>query len=156
MLRLGLIVALVSLVADQVSKWWLLGVMERAGGPIEVLPMFNLVMVWNPGISFGMFQSGSVWAPWILSAVAMVLVFVLLRWLARAETKLLAVAFGLVIGGAVGNVIDRMVWGKVADFFDVHVAGWHWPAFNIADATIFVGAVIIVLDGLFASRGRDT
>jgi len=156
MLRLGLIVALVSLVVDQVSKWWLLDVMEKAGGPIEVLPMFNLVMVWNPGISFGMFQSGSDWAPLILSALAMVLVIVLIRWLAKAETKLLAVAFGLVIGGAVGNVIDRLVWGKVADFFDVHVAGWHWPAFNIADSTIFIGAVIIVLDGLFASRGRDT
>jgi signal peptidase II len=156
MMRYGLIIALISAVVDQASKWWLMGVLERAGGPIEVLPVFNLVMVWNPGVSFGMFQSGSIWAPWALSAVAMVIVVVLVRWLAKAENRFVAAGLGLVIGGAVGNVIDRMVWGRVADFFDVHVDTWHWPAFNIADSVIVIGAAILVLDGLFASRGRDT
>jgi len=156
MLRYGLVIAVISTAIDQASKWWLMSVLEKAGGPIELLPVFNLVMVWNPGVSFGMFQSGSVWAPWILSALAMVIVVVLVRWLAKAETRFIAGGLGLVIGGAIGNVIDRMVWGKVADFFDVHIDAWHWPAFNIADAAIVVGAAILVLDGLFASRGQDT
>jgi signal peptidase II len=156
MLRYGLIIALVTTALDQASKWWLLDVMEKAGGPIELLPVFNLVMVWNPGVSFGMFQTGSAWAPWILSALALVIVLVLMRWLAKAENRFIAAGLGLVIGGAIGNVIDRMVWGKVADFFDFHIDAWHWPAFNIADAAIVVGAAILILDGLFASRGRDT
>ena len=156
MLRFGLIIAVVCVAIDQASKWWLMDLLDKAGGPIEVLPFFNLVMVWNPGVSFGMFQSGSPWAPWILSGLAMVIVVVLARWLAQAEHKFVATGLGLVIGGAIGNVIDRMVWGRVADFFDVHVNAWHWPAFNIADAVIVIGAVIMVLDGLFATRGRDT
>jgi signal peptidase II len=156
MLRYGLVFAVVSAALDQASKWWLMDVLEKAGGPIELLPIFNLVMVWNPGVSFGMFQSGTPWAPWALSALALVIVFVLVRWLRKAETRLVAAGLGLVIGGAVGNVIDRMVWGKVADFFDVHIDTWHWPAFNIADSVIVIGAAILVLDGLFASRGRDT
>ena len=156
MLRYGLVIAAVCTALDQASKWWLMGVLERAGGPIELLPFFNLVMVWNPGVSFGMFQSGSAWAPWILSALALVIVFVLVRWLGKAETRFIAAGLGLVIGGALGNVIDRMVWGKVADFFDVYIDTWHWPAFNIADAAIVIGAAILLLDGLFASRGRDT
>jgi len=155
MLRYGLVIAAVCTALDQASKW-LMGVLERAGGPIELLPFFNLVMVWNPGVSFGMFQSGSAWAPWILSALALVIVFVLVRWLAKAETRFIAAGLGFVIGGALGNVIDRMVWGKVADFFDVYIDTWHWPAFNIADAAIVIGAAILLLDGLFASRGRDT
>ena len=152
----GLLLALGILIGDQASKWWLMGVLERAGGPIELLPFFNLVMVWNPGVSFGMFQSGNAWAPWILSALALVIVFVLVRWLGKAETRFIAAGLGLVIGGALGNVIDRMVWGKVADFFDVYIDTWPWPAFNIADAAIVIGAAILLLDGLFASRGRDT
>ena len=131
MLRYGLVIAAVCTALDQASKWWLMGVLERAGGPIELLPFFNLVMVWNPGVSFGMFQSGNAWAPWILSALALVIVFVLVRWLGKAETRFIAAGLGLVIGGALGNVIDRMVWGKVADFFDVYIDTWHWPAFNI-------------------------
>jgi signal peptidase II len=91
-----------------------------------------------------------------LSALALVIVFVLVRWLGKAETRFIAAGLGLVIGGALGNVIDRMVWGKVADFFDVYIDTWHWPAFNIADAAIVIGAAILLLDGLFASRGRDT
>lgn len=156
MLRHGLIIAGLTTVLDQASKWWLMDLLEKAGGPIDLLPVFRLVMVWNPGISFGMFQSATVWAPWALSGLALVIVLVLVRWLVRAETGFVATALGLVIGGAVGNVIDRMVWGKVADFFDFYVGTWHWPAFNIADAAIVIGAAILVLDGLFASRGRDT
>ena len=156
MLRYGLVYAVATLVVDQASKWWLMDVLAEAGRPIELLPVFNLVMVWNPGVSFGMFQSGSAWAPWILSALAMVIVLILMRWLAKAETRFIAAGLGFVIGGAVGNVVDRMVWGKVADFFDFHVGSWHWPAFNIADTAIVIGAAILILDGLFASRGRGT
>ncbi len=156
MLRYGLVVAAVACGLDRASKWWLMDLMADAGGRLEVLPFFNLVMVWNPGVSFGMFQTGSAWAPWLLSGVALIIIAILLRWLIKTENKWEAGALGLVIGGAFGNVIDRLVWGRVADFFDAHVAGWHWPAFNIADAAIVVGAAILVFDGLFAGRGRDT
>ncbi len=156
MLRQGLVVAVAVCGLDRVSKWWLMDLMAEAGGRLELLPFFNLVMVWNPGVSFGMFQSGSAWAPWLLSGLALVIIGVLVRWLVKAENKWVAGALGLVIGGAFGNVIDRVMWGRVADFFDAHVAGWHWPAFNVADAAIVVGAAILVFDGLFAGRGRDT
>ena len=156
MLRFGLGVALISVGLDHLSKWWLLGLLETPGQRIEILPFFNLVMVWNPGVSFGLFQSGSPWAPWILAGIAAVIVGFLLNWLRKAETRRVALALGLVIGGAVGNVIDRILWGAVADFFDAHIGSLHWPAFNIADSAIVVGAVLLVFDGLFPLRQDDT
>ncbi len=156
MLRFGLWIAAAVFLSDRASKWWLVGLLNDNVGFIEVLPFFNLVMVWNSGVSFGMFQSGGLLGRWLLSGLALVIVAVLLRWLARAETRLLAWGLGLVIGGALGNVVDRVVWGRVADFFDAHLAGWHWPAFNIADAAIVIGAALLVYDGLFGARGRDT
>jgi len=156
MLRFGLLIALAALALDHLSKWWLMGLLKAPGDRIEVLPVFNLVMVWNPGVSFGLFQSGSPWAPWILVGVAVIIVGFLLNWLRNAETRIIALSLGLIIGGAIGNVIDRILWGAVADFFDAHIGDLHWPAFNIADSAIVIGAVIMLFDGLFLSRGRDT
>ena len=112
-------------------------------------------MVWNRGVSFGMFQSGES-GRWLLSAVAVAIVVGLLIWLRRVDVWWLGAGLGAVIGGAIGNVVDRLWYdeGAVADFFDFHVAGWHWPAFNVADAAIVVGVGLILLDGLLA-RGRD-
>jgi len=156
MLRFGLLVALIALALDHASKWWLMDLLKAPGANIEVLPFFNLVMVWNPGVSFGLFQSGSPWAPWILAGVAVVIVGFLLNWLRKAESRRVALALGLVIGGAVGNVIDRIMWGAVADFFDVHIGALHWPAFNVADSAIVIGAVLLVFDGLFPLRPDET
>lgn len=156
MVRLGLTVALVLLGFDQLTKWVALEVLDLPARPIAVTPFFNLVMVWNRGVSFGMLDSLGTVAPWLLSGLAVAVVIGLLFWLRRSEHALVATGLGLVIGGALGNVIDRLRYGAVVDFLDFHVAGWHWPAFNLADAGICVGAGLIVVDGLLAPRRQYT
>ena len=152
--RLGLALALAVLVLDRLSKWILI---EQLADPriIEVTPFFNLVMVWNRGISFGFLQSGKRWAPYLLAALALGVALVLAVWLWRSRRRLTAAALGLVIGGALGNVCDRLVWQAVADFFDFHLMGYHWPAFNVADAAIVVGVAGLLMDGLFERREED-
>ena len=135
------------LVLDQASKAWLIGLLEaREFRGIEVTGFFNLVMVWNRGVSFGMLATGEETMRWLLTALALVISAGLVWWLRRQSHRLAVVAIGLVIGGAVGNAIDRIVYGAVADFFDVHVAGWSWPAFNVADSAITVGVLLLLLD----------
>lgn len=145
----GLLIAIIAIALDQLSKWIMLDVVGIATRPpIEVTPFFNLVMVWNYGVSFGMFSHPERWMVYVLIAVALAIVGFMLHWLWRAEKMWVALALGLVIGGALGNVIDRLRFGAVADFFDVHVAGYHWPAFNIADSCIFIGVALLIWDGL--------
>ncbi|MHA1598954.1 MAG: signal peptidase II [Alphaproteobacteria bacterium] len=146
---LGLVVAHATGALDQISKWWIVESVMRPPHVIEVTPFFNIVLAWNRGVSFGMFNNDADGAQWLLSGVAMVIVTVLLVWLWRCENRLLATAIGLIVGGAVGNVIDRMNYGAVVDFLDFYAAGFHWPAFNVADSAIFVGAAVLVLDSLF-------
>ena len=153
MTRLGLAVASVIVIADQVIKWWAIGVLGEQPQGIEVLPFFNLVLVWNRGISFGIFGGGAL-PPWLLGAVALAVTLALVIWLRRVETRLLAATIGLVIGGALGNVIDRFRFGAVADFLDFHWGGYHWPAFNLADAAISIGVVILLLDALLIGDER--
>jgi signal peptidase II len=156
MVRLGLTVALLLLGFDQLTKWAALDLLDLQARPIAVTPFFNLVMVWNKGVSFGMLNSLGPLAPWLLSGVALAVVIALLFWLRRSENAVMATGLGLVIGGALGNVVDRVRYGAVVDFLDFHVAGWHWPAFNLADAGICVGAGLIVVDGLLAPRRQYT
>jgi len=163
-LRAGLSIAALIVILDQVSKWLIFvglfglplddarpGALPLAAG-IEVLPFFNLVTVWNRGVSFGMFASDSQLGPWLLSAFALAVCGFLLVYLSRAQRWLLIVAIGGVIGGAVGNVIDRVRFGAVADFLDFHAFGLHWPAFNVADSAIVVGVGLMLVDALFATR----
>jgi len=153
MLRYGLAIALLVIILDQVTKQVVLG--GFATGEVrEVLPFFNLVLVWNRGVSFGMFGSAGV--PWLLSGIALAVVIGLAIWLRRAESRVVASGLALVIGGALGNVIDRVRFGAVVDFLDVHAFGWHWPAFNVADSAICIGAAVLVLDGLLAPRSQTT
>lgn len=153
MLRLALTIAAVVLVLDQISKVWLLGVMEsNAYLPIEVTGFFNLVMVWNEGVSFGMLNVGSDIMRWVLMAFALVVAVALLVWARRAGGPVLTVGIGLIAGGATGNALDRLFYGAVADFFDVHLSGYHWPAFNIADSAITIGVVLLLYDTLFNRR----
>ena len=152
--RLGLGVALAVMVVDQISKWWIVSTVMTPPRVIPITPFFNLVMGWNKGISFGLFNNDSPLNALILPAVALVIVGFLAVWMFRAEKPLMALALGSVIGGAIGNVIDRFHYGAVADFLDVHVAGFHWPAFNVADAGICVGAVILVFDSLFSDSDK--
>ncbi len=150
-LRSGLGLAACVVLIDQATKAYFLALLGEAGGrAIEVTPFFNLVAVWNYGVSFGLFNTGSPGAAWVLAALALGVVGALGLWLRRAEGRAVAAALGLVIGGAIGNVIDRLRFGAVFDFLDVHARGWHWPAFNVADSAIFLGVAVLVIDALFA------
>jgi signal peptidase II len=148
--RLGWIVAALSLIADQASKNLLLyGLQFKALGPaarIDVLPFFNMVMVWNRGVSYGLFAAGSFAGTLLLIVLSLVAVIGLSWWLAKAERQSLGFGLGLVIGGALGNVIDRVLYGAVADFFHFYGFGHDWYVFNVADAAITVGVVVLLLD----------
>ena len=136
---------------DQISKWWMVGLLlPRGGRPVEIAPFFNLVEVWNRGMSFGLFNAAQM--PWAFVAVALAISALLVWWLGRAGRAWQALSIGLVLGGALGNVVDRVRFGAVFDFLDFHAAGWHWPAFNLADSAISVGVCLLLLDGLFEAR----
>lgn len=150
---LGFGIALLIVALDQLTKWWLLQTMQQIGGRfIEIAGFFNIVLVWNRGVSFGMFNNDAAVNGVLFSLVAAAIVAALLVWLWRAADLLIALAIGLVIGGAIGNVADRLRLGAVVDFLDFHVGDWHWPAFNVADAAICVGVGLMVIDGLLARR----
>jgi len=148
MLRLGLAIAALVVVLDQLLKTAMLDFLPEPGVAIAVTGFFNLVHVFNPGVSFGLLPNIG---PFILSGFALVVSAILAVWLARAETRLMATALGLTIGGAIGNVIDRLRFGAVFDFLDFHVLGWHWPAFNLADAAISIGVAGLLLTSLLSA-----
>jgi len=145
----GLVLSGVIVILDQVSKWWITDVVMQPPQSIPVLPFFNLVLTYNLGVSFGMFAAGSEAGKWMLVGVAAVITAFLLHWLYRATSGLNIMALGLIIGGAIGNVIDRIVIGGVVDFLDFHAYGYHWPAFNVADTSIFIGAALLIAESLF-------
>ncbi|WP_340115846.1 signal peptidase II [Pelagibius sp. 7325] len=156
----ALYLATAVLLGDQISKWVILKVVMQPPRVIEVTGFFNLVLTYNTGVSFGMFQGDAAWKPFLLIAVNVIVSLGLLVWLrkeSRAGTGagLLPVAVGLVVGGALGNAVDRLYLPGVADFLDFHLAGWHWPAFNLADSAIVCGVVLIVADGLFQPGRRS-
>lgn len=150
----GIATAFIALTLDQLSKWYLLSVIDMNNrATIEVTPFFNLAMVWNYGISFGMFSKHNQPVPLIILSLA--ICAILLHWMSKPNPAWMRAAIGLVIGGALGNVADRLRLGAVADFFDFHLLGYHWPAFNIADACIFIGVVLLCIDSMFMARTKD-
>ena len=155
MMRIGLLAGGIVLILDHLTKWLMRDVVLDGARYIEITGFFNLVEVWNRGVSFGLFASSSPWTPVLLSALAIGISIVLLVWLRKAETLLLSIALGIVIGGAVGNVVDRILWGHVFDFLDFHIAGYHWPAFNVADSAIMIGVALILVDGFIAKMPDD-
>jgi signal peptidase II len=154
LIRLGLPVAALIIALDQATKTWIVHDIMSPPRWIEVTSFFNIVMVWNKGASFGLFSTQSPWTQAVLGGFAIVISIVLAVWMYRARSKWLAVALGLVIGGALGNAIDRAIYGAVADFLDFHAYGYHWPSFNVADIAISVGVVMLLFDGLLEKR-RD-
>jgi len=145
----GISLATLVLFLDQLSKWWIVSIVMQ---PPQVIPMtsfFNLVLGWNKGISFGFFHGDSIFNTWGLPAIALIITVCLLIWLWRSSGCLISIAIGAIIGGALGNVIDRIRFGAVADFLDFHVLGYHWPAFNLADTGIMIGAMLLFYDSLF-------
>ncbi|MGE5504931.1 MAG: signal peptidase II [Actinomycetota bacterium] len=161
-MRLGLAVAAVVALLDQLTKWLVVEKLFRPEGVwetpfytpmrMELAPFFDLVMAWNRGVSFGVFNDGGRWNAVLLSGLSLVICAVLVAWLRKAPGLWVRLALGGIIGGALGNVVDRIRFGAVADFLDFHLAGHHWPAFNLADSAITVGATLLVLDSLFARR----
>lgn len=143
----GVCLALCIFLIDQLSKYLLVDRLS-GGEVIEVLPFFKLVMVWNYGISFGLFADGGDLRKFLLVGVAAVITLCMLIWLWRARSWLLTFALAFIIGGAVGNVVDRFRWGAVADFFYFHYESWYWPAFNIADSGIFIGVVLLCWESI--------
>jgi signal peptidase II len=163
------------LIIDQLSKWYILehimrpkwdfgaqplGLFNWLSSPerigiasADITSFFSLTMVWNHGISFGLFQSDT---PYALIGLALLISGVFSVWLWRATGWTQAIALAMVIGGALGNVIDRFHFGAVADFFDFHIKGWHYPAFNMADSFITIGIAILLFDSVFLEPKRTT
>jgi signal peptidase II len=148
-LKIGLAVIAITLVLDQVTKWFARDALWDPERRVEVTGFFNLVPVENRGISFGLLESESGFGPWLIAGLAVVVAGALLIWLARTKRRLLALALGLIVGGAIGNVIDRARLGWVIDFIDLHAGGYHWPAFNLADSGITIGVGLLLIDSLF-------
>lgn len=133
---------------DQVSKWIVLNHLMVPPQTISVTSFFNVVLAWNRGISFGLLSSSNPYSPWILAAIAACFIAVISLWIWQAETKVMALAFGMVLGGAIGNLSDRVRFGAVTDFLDFHAFGYHWYTFNIADTAIVIGVTLILLEYL--------
>ena len=142
---LGLVVAFFSLLLDQLSKFWIDTQILAERTMISVTDYFNLIKVWNKGVSFSMFNgygdSGSI----ILCGVATVISAILLYWMYHEDRKIKIFGLGLIVGGALGNVVDRLHFGAVMDFLDFHYENHHWPAFNLADSFICVGAFLLII-----------
>ncbi len=166
-------IALDIVIFDQLSKWLVteLAIRPNLGGEsvglvewftkaperlsftqIEVLPFFNIVMVWNQGISFGLFNHGSDVGSLLLIALSLGITALFTVWIFRTASWFQGLALAMVIGGAIGNVIDRLRFGAVIDFLDFHIAGLHWPAFNLADSCIVVGVGLLIFYSLFLEK----
>ena len=152
--RPALVLALVVLLSDLVTKQVMLGWIFDPPRRVAVLPFLDFVPVWNPGISFGMLASGGIAVMVMLTLLAFAVAAWML-WKAPGFRPMERLGAGLIAGGAIGNALDRIRFGKVVDFIDVYVQTWHWPAFNIADAGITVGALLWI-GSLFLERETDT
>lgn len=129
---------------------WIIKAPERLSySEIKVFSFFNLVMVWNEGVSFGLFNQGSELMPAILSASSLVIASIFIVWFFRSQSLMQSIAIVLVVSGAIGNVIDRLRFGAVIDFLDFHIYGHHWPAFNVADSCIVVGIFMLITYSLY-------
>ena len=140
------------IIADQFSKLLIIEYLMIPPRIIYINEYFNLVLTWNNGISFGLFNNDNKFNALVISVIGIGIVLFLIGLLSRAETKKLKIGLGLIIGGAIGNIIDRGIYGAVMDFLDIHIGNYHWPAFNIADSCITIGAIILVIDSLFSQK----
>jgi signal peptidase II len=148
-LWIGLAIAAVTLVIDQASKAAVLAhFSDDAERVLPVMPSLNFVLVANHGVSFGMLNTGGSWQAWVFSALALAISAGLVHMLRRAGSWWAVAGEGMIIGGAVGNMIDRLRFGSVVDFVDFYIGSWHWFVFNIADAAICIGVGLLLLDSL--------
>ncbi len=155
MLRL-LWLSLLVVVLDQWSKYWIVANF-REYEVLTVWPVFNLTLVYNTGAAFSFLSDAGGWQRWFFVTVGVLVSLVMVIWLARLQPRERWTALGLalVVGGAVGNLIDRVVLGKVVDFLQWHWQDWYWPSFNLADSAITLGVILLLLDGLFGTRPQQ-
>ena len=154
---IGVVAVLLAFAADQAHKYWMLNIYrigERAGpgNRVEITSYFDLVMAWNKGVSYGLFTQHGLTGRLILIAVSLAAIAGLLIWLANSLTRLAGLSLGLIVGGALGNLTDRIVHGAVADFFHFHYAEWSWYIFNVADMAIVAGVIGLMLDWMRQDR----
>jgi len=151
----SLAIATLVLLLDQLSKWSALSNL-KLGIPEEVLPFMNWLLLFNPGAAFSFLAQSSGWQRWFFTILGLAASLYIL-WLLRKNQsdKMLSWALSLILGGALGNVLDRIMYGAVVDFIDLHYGNWHWPAFNIADSAISIGAALIVFSELRKSFGKS-
>lgn len=153
---IGSVLAAFGLVVDQITKFAVLDrFLPAPGTKIEVTSFFDLVLVWNRGISYGLFQAGSQNEVWFLVAIKSAITLALIIWLWRNRDMLTAVALGLLIGGAIGNTLDRVLHGAVVDFVSLHAGGFYWYVFNLADVWVVAGVALLLYDAFLAGRGQD-
>ncbi len=152
LIRLGAVCAVLAFAADQLSKWWILKVVnldERP--PIHVTPFFDLVMAWNEGVSYSLFET---YSQWVLILLSLVLCGLIVTWLMKATRPLQAACFGMIIGGALGNALDRVIHGAVADFMRFHFGTWSWYIFNVADIAIVAGVTLLLYDSVKGNSAK--
>lgn len=148
-LALGLAIAALTFLSDQALKFFVLHVLElRPGRVLEVTPFFDLVLTLNRGISYGLFPQESELGRWFLVALKIAAAALFTYWIARTPSRLVAAALGLLVGGALGNALDRALYGAVIDFVSLHAYGWRWYVFNLADSAIVAGVVGLMYDAL--------
>lgn len=156
--RFGLAVAAIACLLDQVTKLYLLNVVDLANHPLRLGPFFDFVLTRNTGISYGLFQTEGPLGQWVLLGFKALAVLLLWLWLARAKDRLTALSLGLIIGGAVGNAIDRLAYGWVADFVFFHVSSgtwqFRWYVFNLADVAIVAGVIGLMYESLAGERAQ--
>lgn len=140
--------AIVTIVLDQITKWLTVNYLDYGYPGVEIAPFFNLVHVYNPGAAFSFLADQGGWQRWFFAGLAFAVTVLLSIWMYKAPrtARWMPVAYALIIGGAIGNVIDRLLLGHVVDFLDFYLGNWHWPAFNLADSFIFIGAAMIIID----------
>ncbi len=150
---IGAAFAVAGLAADQIHKLWMIGLLETSPkAKITLAPFFDVVLVWNRGISYGLFKQDSDAGRFALIAFAIAAVLGLVYWLAHLHNRLSAACVGLIIGGALGNAVDRLRYGAVADFFSFHIGGFNWYVFNLADIAIVAGVAGLLYDSAKSSH----
>lgn len=145
--KYGCIALFMTCLLDQLIKLGIVHVWMNPPHLVPVTPFFNLVLAWNTGVSFSLFASNDVLHLWALIAVTSIVSVILFIWMMKEENTVTVIALGMIVGGAFGNIIDRLLYGAVVDFLQFYIGNFYWPAFNIADTAICIAACIIVLDG---------
>ncbi len=145
---IGMYLAAFVTLVDQGTKMWVHNTIAQPPRLIEISPYLNLTLVWNRGVTFGLFDIKYEYMPYVFISIALVIVLFLINWMMRANSLAITIGLGMVMGGAVGNIIDRVRYGAVIDFIDAHWGEYHWYVFNIADSAVVCGVIILLIENV--------